>query len=133
MSRFPELATLVLSLVLVALPAAAEKAKPAGYYGHGEPASQEQIAGWDIDMRPDGVGLPPGSGSVEDGEMLYEEQCAECHGSFGEGEGGIPRLLAVRTPCRKSAPTRPLAVTGSTPARFGITSTVLCHLPARNH
>lgn len=104
MSRFPELATLVLSLVLVALPAAAEKAKPAGYYGHGEPASQEQIAGWDIDMRPDGVGLPPGSGSVEDGEMLYEEQCAECHGSFGEGEGRYPSVAGGEDSLQEERP-----------------------------
>ncbi|MEP1595551.1 MAG: hypothetical protein ABJK20_13280, partial [Halieaceae bacterium] len=75
MSRFPELIALTVSLALFAYPSVAEKAKPAGYYGHGEPATEAQIAGWDIDVRPDGQGLPPGSGSVEDGEMLYEEQC----------------------------------------------------------
>ena len=63
-----------------------------GYYGHGSPATGTEIAGWDIDVRPDGLGLPYGSGSVEDGEMLYEEQCAECHGSFGEGVGRFPVL-----------------------------------------
>ena len=66
---------------------AEDDAKPAGYWGFGEAATAEQIAGWDIDVRPDGKGLPPGSGSVEDGESLYDEQCAECHGTFGEGEG----------------------------------------------
>ena len=35
-----------------------------GYYGFGETATPEMIAGWDIDIRPDGQGLPPGSGSV---------------------------------------------------------------------
>lgn len=64
----------------------------AGYYGFGEPATEEMIAGWDIDIRPDGTGLPPGSGSVEEGEVLYEEQCAACHGVFGEGEGRWPKL-----------------------------------------
>ena len=63
-----------------------------GYYGYGQLATLEQIAGWDIDVRPDGVGLPPGSGTVEDGETLYEEQCAACHGSFGEGVGRFPSL-----------------------------------------
>lgn len=63
-----------------------------GHYGYGTPATAEQIAGWDIDIRPDGTGLPAGSGSVEDGEWLYEEQCAECHGSFGEGVGRYPVL-----------------------------------------
>lgn len=64
----------------------------AGYFGYGKPATAEEIAGWDIDVRPDGLGLPEGSGSVEDGEWIYEEQCAECHGSFGEGVGRYPAL-----------------------------------------
>lgn len=63
-----------------------------GHYGLGSAASAEEIAGWDIDIRPDGMGLPDGSGTVEDGEMLYEEQCASCHGSFGEGAQGYPVL-----------------------------------------
>ena len=95
MCRFPDAGALLLAVFLLAgsvAPTSAGDAKPAGYYGYGEPATAEQIAGWDIDIRPDGVGLPPGSGSVEDGEMLYEEQCAECHGSFGEGEGRYPSL-----------------------------------------
>ena len=62
------------------------------HFGFGTTATQEQIAAWDIDIRPDGQGLPVGSGSVEDGEYLYEEQCAECHGSFGEGVGRYPVL-----------------------------------------
>lgn len=67
-------------------------AEEAGYYGYGETATAEQIAGWDIDIRPDGMGLPPGGATPEDGEMLYEEKCASCHGSFGEGVGRYPVL-----------------------------------------
>jgi len=78
----------VLTAALAALPAVAK----VGEYGIGKPATPEEIAGWDIDIRPDGMGLPPGSGSVEDGEMLYEEKCASCHGSFGEGVGRYPVL-----------------------------------------
>ncbi len=63
-----------------------------GYYGLGRIATDEEIAGWNIDVRPDGQGLPPGSGSVEDGETLYEEKCSVCHGLFGEGEGRWPKL-----------------------------------------
>jgi len=77
-----------LTTLLAAMPARAE----VGGYGIGTPASAEEVAGWDIDIRPDGKGLPPGSGSVEDGEMLYEEKCASCHGSFGEGVGRYPIL-----------------------------------------
>jgi cytochrome c len=61
-------------------------------YGIGKAASEEIIAGWDIDVRPDGLGLPAGSGSVEDGEMLYDDKCAACHGTFGEGENRWPKL-----------------------------------------
>ena len=63
-----------------------------GAYGYGEPATPEQIAGWNIDVRPDGLGLPPGSGTVLDGEPLYDEKCAACHGIFGQGEGRWPKL-----------------------------------------
>ena len=58
----------------------------------GREATVDEIAGWNIDVRPDGLGLPPGEGSVEDGEMLYEDKCASCHGVFGEGEGRWPKL-----------------------------------------
>ena len=75
----------------VALSGAAFAAPP-GHYGYGTPATPDQIAGWDIDARPDGVGLPPGSGSVEKGSTVYAEQCTPCHGTFGEGEGRYPKL-----------------------------------------
>ena len=65
-----------------------------GYYGYGARATPEQIAGWDIDARgEDGVGLPPGSGAVNRGADVYAEQCAACHGTFGEGEGRFPKLV----------------------------------------
>lgn len=110
MSRFPDckfVAAAALAAVLA--PAtlwAGDDAKPAGYWGFGEPATTEQIAGWDIDIRPDGTGLPPGSGSVEDGEMLYEEKCAECHGSFGEGEGRHPALAGGMGSLRDARPNK---------------------------
>ena len=77
-----------LSAMMAAMPASAKD----GQYGIGTPATASEIAGWDIDIRPDGKGLPAGSGSVEDGEMMYEEKCASCHGSFGEGVGRYPVL-----------------------------------------
>ena len=76
------------------------------HYGYGSPASPTEIAGWDIDIRADGVGLPEGSGSVEDGEWLYEEQCAECHGSFGEGVGRFPILAGGEGTLRDARPTK---------------------------
>lgn len=64
----------------------------AGNYGIGSPVDTATVAGWDIDVRPDGMGLPQGSGSAEQGEALYETLCASCHGAFGEGEGRWPAL-----------------------------------------
>jgi cytochrome c len=50
------------------------------------------LKAWDKDIMPDGTGLPEGSGSVEEGEELYEAQCVMCHGDFGSGGGGYPSL-----------------------------------------
>lgn len=58
----------------------------------GREASPEEIAGWDIDIRPDGAGLPAGKGTVKDGEALFTQRCAGCHGEFGEGVGRWPAL-----------------------------------------
>jgi mono/diheme cytochrome c family protein len=64
-----------------------------GHFGHGAKATPEQIAGWDIDVRgDDGAGLPVGKGTVSRGGEVYAQQCAACHGTFGEGEGRFPKL-----------------------------------------
>src|SRR5262245_62175972 len=58
----------------------------------GRVATPAEIAGWDIDVRPDGQGLPPGSGSVKAGEAVYMGKCAACHGEFGESAGRWPQV-----------------------------------------
>ncbi|MEO1919960.1 MAG: cytochrome c [Paracoccaceae bacterium] len=58
----------------------------------GRIASPLEVAAWDIDVRPDGLGLPEGAGTVAEGEVIFEEQCAACHGDFGEGVGRWPIL-----------------------------------------
>lgn len=58
----------------------------------GRAAMEQEVLAWDIDIRPDGVGLPAGSGSVIDGTELYDNSCAACHGIFGEGSGRWPVL-----------------------------------------
>lgn len=63
-----------------------------GPLGIGRVALAEEIAAWDIDVRPDGAGLPQGRGTVADGEPLYTDNCASCHGDFGEGTGRWPVL-----------------------------------------
>lgn len=52
--------------------------------GIGRTATPAEIKAWDIDVRPDFKGLPKGQGSVRQGEVLWEAQCASCHGSFAE-------------------------------------------------
>ena len=61
-----------------------------GVFGLGRPATEDEIAAWDIDIRPDGLGLPVGRGTVADGEVLYTDACASCHGDFGEAVGRWP-------------------------------------------
>jgi mono/diheme cytochrome c family protein len=69
-------------------------AAEAGHFGYGRAATAAEIAGWDIDVRgDDGAGLPAGKGTVAKGAELYAEQCAICHGTFGEGEGRFPKLV----------------------------------------
>ncbi len=75
-------------------------------YGYGTPATKDQIAGWDIDARgDDGVGLPPGSGTVDRGANVFMEQCAACHGTFGEGEGRYPKLAGGELTGERPEPT----------------------------
>lgn len=85
-------ASLQITAVSAALLMASGTLNAAEKYGFGTTATEAEIQGWDIDIRPDGMGLPPGEGSVTDGEELYEQLCATCHGLFGEGEGRWPVL-----------------------------------------
>ena len=85
----------------VAIPVAQDEPRPLardtvvpehGVLHLGRQALPEEVVAWDIDIRPDGLGLPAGSGSVEAGVDIYDTQCAMCHGVFGEGEGRWPVL-----------------------------------------
>lgn len=61
-------------------------------FGFGRHATPEEIAAWDIDVMPDGTGLPAGQGTVPEGELIYAAQCAACHGTTGV-EGPNDRLV----------------------------------------
>jgi cytochrome c len=72
----------------------------------GLPATSEQISQWDVDIESDGSGLPPGSGSVTEGKIVYEAQCLVCHGSEGQhgmndrlvgGQGSLNSAEPVKT------------------------------------
>jgi cytochrome c len=75
---------------LAACSAGAEQ--PQRTYGFGRPATAEEIAAWDIDVNPDGVGLPAGSGTVAQGRTVYAVKCVACHGATGK-EGPYDQLV----------------------------------------
>ena len=79
----------LLSPVLSASQAFAEE-RP---FNLGQLATAEQVAGWDIDVRPDGLGAPVGAGNAFDGEEVYADRCASCHGDFGEAVDRWPVLV----------------------------------------
>jgi mono/diheme cytochrome c family protein len=58
------------------------------HYGIGRSATPAEIAGWSIDIDRDGNNLPPGSGTVTHGREVFDQQCAACHGTKGEGGVG---------------------------------------------
>ena len=104
MSKFLKATVATVALVLLAAQGApptqplpqAKQAQmvtaPAKKLGIGREATPAEVAAWDIDVRPDGQGLPPGKGSVAKGEEIFQAQCASCHGEFGEGKDRWPVL-----------------------------------------
>lgn len=88
MSRFElyRAPSLVLGLCMLGagLAHAQPAARQAALADIGRTATPAEIKAWDIDVRPDFKGLPKGQGSVRQGEVLWEAQCASCHGSFAE-------------------------------------------------
>lgn len=66
-------------------------------FGFGADARAERIAAWDIDVRPDGAGLPAGSGTTDQGRAVYMARCVACHGPTGT-EGPNDRLVGGSWP-----------------------------------
>ena len=81
------------ALTLLSGAALAQSALP----GIGRPATPKEIAAWDIDVRPDFKGLPKGSGSVAQGQDVWEGKCAHCHGVFGESNEVFSPLVGGTT------------------------------------
>lgn len=67
------------------------------FKGVGRPATSAEVKAWDIDVRPDFKGLPKGSGSVDQGQELFEAKCASCHGTFGESNEVFTPLVGGTT------------------------------------
>ncbi len=87
-------AALTVALMGVATLTMAQATK---YPGIGRDATPKEVAAWDIDVRPDFKGLPPGSGSVAKGQDVWESKCAHCHGIFGESSEVFSPLVGGTT------------------------------------
>ena len=72
------------ALIAIAAQSSFAQSSSAKFPGVGRVATPAEVAAWDIDVRPDFKGLPKGSGSVEQGQSIWETKCASCHGTFGE-------------------------------------------------
>ncbi len=83
----------------------------------GHPATPEEISVWDISIGPDGAGLPPGSGTSQQGEAVYAAKCLPCHGEKGSGKpndqlvGGLGTLTGDQTPVKTVGSFWPYATT----------------------
>jgi cytochrome c len=92
MSSSPKRPLLAAALALMVGSALAQ-----GHPNIGRPATDKEIKAWDIDVRPDFKGLPPGAGSVSKGMEVWEGKCASCHGIFGESNEVFSPLVGGTT------------------------------------
>jgi S-disulfanyl-L-cysteine oxidoreductase SoxD len=97
MSKYPKL-LLIAALAFGGSPALAQK------MGLGRAALPEEVAAWDKDVRPDGLGLPEGSGDVLTGEEVFSDKCAACHGEFAEGVDNWPKLAGGKGTLNREDP-----------------------------
>lgn len=86
------LALLAVSCQRDAMPSR-ERASGPERYGLGRTPSRAELAAVNIDILPDGKGLPPGSGTARAGAAVFAAKCALCHGPNGEGLGAFPKLI----------------------------------------
>ena len=115
MTRHAALALAAFMLPAFSACAQIERDDHSMHYGLGRPASAPEIAARDVDVGPDGAGLPTGSGAATDGQALYAQKCAVCHGAKGEGIAPLYPRLVGRDPAAEKF------VFGSTP---GLTRTI---------
>ncbi|MGH8787650.1 MAG: c-type cytochrome [Cupriavidus necator] len=97
MSMWAELRTAA-ALLLAAVSAAPAWAGTADARAAlGRTATPAEVAAWDIDVRPDFQGLPRGSGTVAQGQKVWDGKCASCHGDFGESNEVFTPLVGGTT------------------------------------
>lgn len=103
--------------VIIGAVVASSLVSPGFAHDLGRPATPGEIKLWDMDVRPDGKGLPEGSGTVPHGKVVYDENCEACHGPNGQGGikdrlvGGQGTLLASANPIKTVGSFWPYATT----------------------
>jgi cytochrome c len=103
--------------LLVIAVAPAKVAMAADNPQFGKPVTAADIAAWDISIGPDGAGLPPGKGTVAQGETVYAAKCLACHGEKGAGGpndrlvGGAGTIAPDKTPVKTVGSYWPYATT----------------------
>jgi S-disulfanyl-L-cysteine oxidoreductase SoxD len=105
-----------LALVVAGCASAGTTIRPMESPNLGREATPAQIAGWDISVGPDGVGLPAGQGTPKTGAAVYEQKCQSCHGAKGAGQPndrlvGGQGTLASRAPVKTIGSYWPYATT----------------------
>ena len=105
---------LVLGAALLLAATAAASAQAPQF---GQPISPADLAPWDIEILPSGAGLPPGSGTVAQGEAVFAAKCQACHGAKGAGQpndrlvGGKGTLATGQAPVKTVGSYWPYATT----------------------
>lgn len=74
-------------------------------FGVGRPPTAAELKTLDIEVLPDGRGLPPGSGTAEAGKTIYANRCVTCHGATGR-EGPQDILVGGRGTLTSSKPVK---------------------------
>ena len=83
---------LLLLVIVVGSSADVRGTSQSGPFHLGRVATPAEIQAWDIDVAPDGEGLPAGRGTAKEGAEVYATYCASCHGATGV-EGPSPKLV----------------------------------------
>lgn len=116
MSMWAERRTLAALMLSAAFAAPAWAGTADARAALGRTATTAEVAAWDIDVRPDFKGLPKGSGTVAQGQKVWDDKCASCHGDFGESNEVFTPLVGGTT-AEDIKRGRVAAMTGNQPYR----------------